>query len=98
MKPEEATLVVVIIAEELRESLLNELHTVGVQGFSTSQVRGFGRHGSRPASFFDLQNLRVEMIVHSDVADRVMEAVAARTDRDAIIAYRHPVLALGGKF
>lgn len=67
---------VVIIAEPVLETrLVSELRGLGAKGFSILEGRG---EGSRHAHATDLpgSNVRIETIVRSEVADRIMEHVS----------------------
>lgn len=68
---------VVIVAEPVLETrLVSELLGLGAKGFSIVDGRG---EGSRHAHATDLpgSNVRIETIVRSEVADRIMEHVSA---------------------
>jgi nitrogen regulatory protein P-II 2 len=79
---------VVLVAEPVLEArLVATLRELGARGFSIIEGRG---EGSRHAHATDLPgaNIRIESIVSSDVADRIMEHVAQRYfEHFSFIAY-----------
>ena len=91
---------VVIVAEPVLESrLVTELRELGATGFSIVDGRG---EGSRHAHASELpgSNVRIETIVPDDVADRIMEHVAAHYFTNwSFIAYVTDVaVARGAKY
>jgi nitrogen regulatory protein P-II 2 len=68
---------VTIIAERvLRSRLVNEVRALGARGFTITEVSGEGSRGVR-ASEWEGSNIKLEVIVAGDVAQRIVDHVAA---------------------
>jgi nitrogen regulatory protein P-II 2 len=72
--------------DEVRQALTG----IGVQGMTVSEVKGFGRQKGQTEIYRGaeytiqfLPKVKIEVVVPSDIADRVIETiqVAARTDK-----------------
>jgi nitrogen regulatory protein PII len=99
MKSERVSLVVIVAREEMGETLLTHLRKLGAKGFTTTLACGFGRHGKRPANFLDTKNLRIETLVSSEIADKILEELSKAIEDQVLVAYRLPVDAIpSGKF
>jgi nitrogen regulatory protein P-II 2 len=83
---------VTIIAERiLRPRLLDEVRSLGAQGYTITEVTGEGSRGVR-ASEWEGANIKLETIVAADVADRIVDHVAAAYfEYHAVIVYVHEV-------
>lgn len=79
-----------IIRPHLLEAVKDSLQTVGVQGMTISEIRGFGRQkghtevyrGSEYKVEF-VPKMKIEVVVDDDVAESVVEAItkSARTGK-----------------
>lgn len=66
-----------IVAESILEPrLVRELRACGASGWTTTPARGEGSRNRRVGDL-DGGNVRIETLVSRDVADRVMERLAA---------------------
>jgi len=79
---------VTIIAEPVLESrLTTELRQLGASGWNVSEGRGEGSRGIHAAEIPGV-NVRIESIVTSDVADRIVEHMATHYFTNyGVIAY-----------
>jgi nitrogen regulatory protein P-II 2 len=79
---------VTIVAERvLRNRLVDEIGALGARGFTIAEVTGEGSRGVR-ASEWEGSNVRIETIVPTDVADRIVERVSSLYfDYHAVIIY-----------
>jgi nitrogen regulatory protein P-II 2 len=77
MKTTARTLITIIAEDELEADLIADLKTLGVKGYTISSVRGEGHHGVR-GSLWEGENLRIEIIAHAPLAERVATFVAER--------------------
>lgn len=89
---------VTIIAEALLEDrLVRDLRRLGSRGHSISDVRGQGSRGVR-ASEWEGRNIKVETIVSREVADALLEHLAAKYfEHYAVIAYAQDVDVVRGE-
>jgi nitrogen regulatory protein P-II 2 len=79
---------VTLIAERvLRNRLIEEIRALGARGFTMTEATGEGSRGVR-ASEWEGANIRLEIIVAPDVADRIVDHVAATYfEWHAVIVY-----------
>lgn len=89
---------VTIIAEALlEERLVRDIKRLGARGHTITEVRGEGSRGVR-ASEWEGHNVKLESIVSPDVADRVLEYLAATYfPHFAVIAYVEDVAVVRGE-
>jgi nitrogen regulatory protein P-II 2 len=67
---------VTIIAEAVLEPrLLEEIQRLGATGYTLTEVRGEGSRGIR-ATEFEGKNLRIEVLVAEQTADRILRHLA----------------------
>jgi nitrogen regulatory protein P-II 2 len=70
---------VVIIAEgALEKALVKEVLAHGAHGYTVSDVRGGGRHGTREAAWEADRNIRIEVICDAAVAERITASLQER--------------------
>jgi len=89
--------VVTIVAESLLESrLIRDVQALGSRGHTLTKVHGEGSRGVR-ASEWEGSNVKIETIVSSAVANRIMRHVAeAYFEHYAVIAYSMDVEVVRG--
>ena len=89
---------ITIVAEAVLEAkLIQEIHELGATGHSISEVRGEGSRGVR-ASDWEGKNLKIEVICSPEVADRILNHVAATYFQYyAVIAYVKDVSVVRGE-
>jgi hypothetical protein len=79
--------VTVIAAQSLQETLISEIRSLGANGYTYVVVQGAGTSGVRPNEWSG-PNGRLEVITTAEVADRILEHVAARYfEHYPLIAY-----------
>lgn len=88
---------VTIIAERiLRAGIVEEVRSLGARGFTISDVGGEGSRGVH-ASEWEGANIKVEMVVTEEVADRIVEHIAAAYfTHHAVIVYVHDISVVRG--
>lgn len=87
MTPVSMKLVTIIAEHVLREALTSDLRRLGARGYSIGEVEGEGSRGVH-AQDWQGKNLRIETIVTAEVADAILDHLAARYFTDyAIVAY-----------
>lgn len=74
MKATQLILLTIIAEDELESRLIADLKSLGVRGYTICTVRGEGHHGLR-ASQWEGENIKVEVIVDSVLADAIGEHV-----------------------
>jgi nitrogen regulatory protein PII len=87
-------LVTVIAASELEERLVKDLKGLGVRGHTRGKVDGSGIHGERVAGLAYASNLRIEMLVSSALAQKILDRIATKYADQAVIAFVHQVQAI----
>lgn len=84
-------LVTVIAGEELGDGVLQALNGIGATGFTVARVDGRGSHGLRHKDFFALANVRIEVLLSPDAAERLLERLARAYGGRQVIAFSHDV-------
>mgnify|MGYP001245956934 CR=1 FL=1 len=92
-------LLVVIAEAVLEDRLISLLRQAGARGYTVSDVRGEGSRGLR-VNELDGKSVRIETLVSPEVAERVLERLAAEYfPRFAVVAYQQDVeVVRGGKY
>ena len=94
METAEAKLVVIVLPYDESDRLARELKQLGVTGYTTMGVDGFGSQGTRRYGLTDGANVRVEIIVTASLRDRIFEHLTAEYADVAFVAYTHDVSAI----
>lgn len=93
----EMHLVTIVTERILKEDILDTLRTLGAKGFTLTEASGEGSRGIR-ASEWEGRNLKIESIVTSSVAKKIIEHIAqSYFENYAVIAYTHPVQVVRGE-
>jgi nitrogen regulatory protein PII len=93
MSPSPATetakvrLLTIIAGEELVDGILENLRTIGVTGFTVARVEGRGHHGLRHRNFFALANVRVEVLLGVEHAERLLERLSHAYEGRQVVAF-----------
>ncbi len=97
MKLTTVRLVTIIAEPVLKDRLLHEIHACGAQGYTISEVHGEGTRGIHAGQWQGGGNVKIETLVSSDVADRIMNAMANHYFPNyAVIAYISDVQVMRG--
>ena len=88
------TLVTIIAPITLSEALLNDLRDIGVSGYTTSKVDGFGKHGTREFGLNDEPNVRIDTLVSAEIARTILGRMNARSAVDGLVAFAWEVEAV----
>lgn len=94
MKTAQAQLVTIILPFGVGDRLTRELKTLGVSGYTTMHVNGFGATGTRSYGLTDGANLRLETVVSLALCERIMEHLSAHYEGQALVAHHHTVMAM----
>ena len=88
---------VTIVAERLlQERLLREIKELGGRGYTLTDAYGSGDRGVR-ASEWEGLNIKIEVVVPPDTAERLVEHVAATYfEHHAVIVYQQDVEVVRG--
>ena len=96
MKTTNLILLTIIAEDELESRIIEDLKKLGVRGYTVCSVRGEGHHGLR-ASQWEGENIKIEVIVDSALADSISEHISnAYFPNFATILYLLPVQVLRG--
>lgn len=94
---ERLVLVTVVFENVLREEIVKLFETHKTTGYTISRVDGRGSRGVR-ASEFEGPNLKIESVASRQVADAVLEAIAANYfEHYSVIAWDCEVNVLRGE-
>lgn len=77
-------LVTAIIKPHVLDGVKDALKSVGIQGLTVSEVKGFGRQGGHTETYRGTEytvdfvpKVKVEVLIDADLADKVVDAIAA---------------------
>lgn len=84
-------LVTVIAGEELVDGILENLRAIGATGFTVARVEGRGHHGLRHRNFFALANARIEVLLGTEHAERLLERLAQAYAGRQVVMFFHDV-------
>ena len=89
---------VTIVAEAvLEDRLAREIKGLGARGYTITEARGSGSRGIR-ASEWEGKNVRIETLVSPEVADRLLEHLAAHYfEHFAVVAFVENVEVVRGE-
>ncbi len=89
---------VTVVAESvLEDHLLRELRALGARGYTITEARGEGSRGMRTMELGG-KNVRIELLVGPEVADRILEHLAERYfPHYAVVAYVENVEVVRGE-
>jgi nitrogen regulatory protein PII len=93
-KPARVTLVTLIAPSELAARVQELVRHLGATGYTVANVNGFGQHGPRRNALLDAGNVRLETIVTSDIATRILLHVDTEYAEMPIIAFASEVNAV----
>jgi hypothetical protein len=91
------TLVTIIAGNELEDRVSADLKALGVKSFTRTRAEGRGMHGPRTFGFVDDANVRIETLVASDLAGRILAVLVDKYVDDALLAFTHEVEAIPQK-
>ena len=80
-------LITIIAPSTVRDTILEDLRGLGVTGYTTMTVNGWGKHGARHFGFDDEPNVRIDTLVSADVARLILERMDARSADSGIVAF-----------
>ena len=66
-------LVVIITESALEKALARDVIALGAHGYTISDVRGRGSHGTREAAWEADRNIRIEVMCDAPVAERIAQ-------------------------
>lgn len=90
-KPARARLVTVIAPAEMVERVQSLVRQLGATGYTMASVDGFGQHGVRRHALLDAGNIRLEAVVTSAIATRILLHVETEFAGMPIIAFASDV-------
>ncbi len=68
-------LVTIIASSELQDRIIEDLRKVGAGGYTITRASGGGLHGPRVRGIWDTGNVRIESLMSTELAERVLEHV-----------------------
>ncbi|MBA3057586.1 MAG: transcriptional regulator [Gammaproteobacteria bacterium] len=71
-------LVVLICEEAMESSVAPDLMAAGAKGYTVCEARGRGARGVRDARWLLSSNVRIEILCHEDVAQRLVDMLVAK--------------------
>ena len=65
-------LVTIVASSELQDRIIEDLREAGAGGYTITRASGGGLHGPRVRGIWDTGNVRIESLVSTEVAERVL--------------------------
>jgi len=87
-------LVTIIASSELQDRIIEDLREAGAGGYTIARTSGGGLHGPRLRGIWDTGNVRIESLVTTEVAERVLEHVTQAYADLAFVAFAADVEAV----
>ncbi len=94
MKTAKARLLTIVAPVPLGDAVCMDLRALGVSGYTTMHVNGFGGRGARTYGLTDGANLRIETVVSESLCDRIMDHLGTNYADESIIDHAHDVSAI----
>ncbi|MDP3637338.1 MAG: transcriptional regulator [Azonexus sp.] len=95
---EKRTLLTVITEAVIEQSLLRDLESLGVRGYTVSDARGRGSRGVRDAAWDEVANIRIEVICQRTQAELLLAHIQDQYYADyAMIAFLVEIEILRGE-
>ncbi|NJL86430.1 MAG: DUF3240 family protein [Leptolyngbyaceae cyanobacterium SM1_1_3] len=93
-----AVLLTIVGESVLQDRLMQLMKTLGVSGYTLTQVQGVGSHGVRMSDMSGVagykSNLELKTVVSENVSDQILIEINAYQAKYALIAFRQSVEAL----
>ena len=81
-------LLTVVTEAALEATLVREIEALGARGYTITDARGKGSHGTRDGSWPKNANIRMEVLCRADIAFAIVEALNARySDNYSMVIY-----------
>ena len=80
-------LVTIIGPVTLADTILSDLREIGVTGYTTARVDGWGAHGKRQFGLTDEPNTRIDTLVSAELAGVILERMDARSVEHGLVAF-----------
>lgn len=97
MSASEFQMVTIVTERILKDEILDLMRSLGARGFTLTDAQGEGSRGVR-ASDWEGENVKIESIVGSEKAMKIMKAVAETYfENYAVIAFASPVTVFRGE-
>ena len=87
-------LVTILASFEFGEQIADELRALGVSGYTKTKADGWGLHGSRQFGIVDGANVRIDILVGAELAQKILRVMVANFADQAMVAFSHDVEAV----
>jgi len=85
-------LLTIVCANELEERLAADLRAFsGISGYTLTHANGRGLHGPRELGIVDGANVRIEVLMAPQLAQKVLDLLAVKYDEEPLTAYMQEV-------
>lgn len=82
MKAQPMTLLVIVSEAVLEDILIDEITALGAKGYTITEARGRGTHGTRAGRWTQGGNIRIEVVGNAQLCERIVERLQAAYERD----------------
>ncbi len=92
MTTQPMTLLVIISEAVLEDTLIDEITDLGAKGYTITDARGRGTHGTRAGRWTQGGNIRIEVIGNAQLCGRIVERLQRAYEKDyGLLMYTVPI-------
>ena len=92
MTTQPMTLLVIISETVLEDTLIDEISDLGAKGYTITDARGRGTHGTRAGRWTQGGNIRIEVIGNAQLCGRIVERLQRTYEKDyGLLMYTVPI-------
>nr|WP_296750385.1 transcriptional regulator [Thioalkalivibrio sp.] len=92
MTSQPMTLLIIISETVLEDILIDEIMDLGAKGYTITDARGRGTHGTRAGRWTQGGNIRIEIVGNAALCERIVQRLQSAYEQDyGLLMYTAPV-------
>lgn len=92
MTAQPMTLLVIISEAVLEDILVDEMTELGAKGYTITEARGRGTHGTRAGRWTQGGNIRIEVVGNAQLCSQIVQRLQAAYEKDyGLLMYTAPI-------
>jgi hypothetical protein len=92
MTAQPMTLLVIISEAVLEDILIDEMTELGAKGYTITEARGRGTHGTRAGRWTQGGNIRIEVVGNAQLCSRIVKRLQTAYEKDyGLLMYTAPI-------
>lgn len=92
MTTQPMTLLVIISEAVLEDTLIDEITELGAKGYTITEARGRGTHGTRAGRWTQGGNIRIEVVGNAQLCQRIVQRLQGAYEKDyGLLMYTAPI-------